>query len=104
MLSNLLAKSGKALHELIAPLRKYFSSGEINSKVSRAPGEILAEIREFCKDGHVFELDGVSAEYDRWWCNVRASNTEPLLRLIVEADTPELMEEKKEALLAIIRK
>ena len=103
MLSNLLAKSGKALHELIAPLRKYFSSGEINSQVSREPREILAEIKEFCRDGHVFELDGVSAEYDRWWCNVRASNTEPLLRLIVEADSRELMEAKRDELLAIIR-
>ena len=104
MLSNLLAKSGKKIHELVEPLRKYYASGEINSKVSRSTQEILAEIKEFCKDGHVFELDGVSAEYDTWWCNVRSSNTEPLIRLIVEADTPELMAEKRDALLAIIRK
>ena len=55
-------------------------------------------------DGHMFELDGISSEYDNWWFNVRASNTEPLLRLIVEADTPELMAEKRDELLAIIRK
>ena len=52
----------------------------------------------------MFELDGVSAEYEKWWCNVRASNTEPLIRLIVEADTPELMAVKRDELLAIIRK
>ena len=88
----------------MAPLRKYFSSGEVNSKVSRDTKEILSEIKEYCRDGHVFELDGVSAEYDNWWCNVRASNTEPLIRLIVEADTPELMTAKRDELLAIIRK
>ena len=104
MLANLIAKSGKKIHELVAPLRKYFSSGEVNSKVSRPTRDILDEIKAYCKDGHVFELDGVSAEYDRWWCNVRASNTEPLIRLIVEADTPELMAEKRDELLAIIRK
>ena len=104
MLTNLLAKSGKPLHELVKPLKKYYSSGEVNSKVSRDPKEILAEIKAHCADGHVFELDGVSAEYDKWWCNVRASNTEPLLRLIVEADTPELMASRRDELLAIIRK
>ena len=104
MLANLLAKSGKKIHELVAPLRKYFSSGEINSKVSGDPKAIMAEIKERYKDGHVFELDGVSVEFPDWWCNVRASNTEPLLRLIVEADTPDLMAAKKDELLAVIRK
>ena len=49
------------------------------------------------------ELDGISCEYPQWWFNVRASNTEPLLRLIVEADTRELMEAKRDELLAVIR-
>ncbi len=104
MLANLIAKSGKKIHELVAPLRKYASSGEINSKVSGDPKAIMAEIKERYSDGNVFELDGVSVEFPDWWCNVRSSNTEPLLRLIVEADTPELMEAKKAELLAIIRK
>ena len=104
MLANLLAKSGKKIHELVAPLRKYFSSGEINSKVNGDPRAIMAEIKERYKDGHVFELDGVSVEFPDWWCNVRASNTEPLLRLIVEADTPESMAARRDELLGIIRK
>ncbi len=104
MLANLLAKSGKKIHELVAPLRKYSSSGEINSKVSGDPKAILAEIKSRYSAGNIFELDGVSVEFPDWWCNVRSSNTEPLLRLIVEADTPELMESKKQELLAIIRK
>ena len=102
MLANLLCKTGKKASELVAPLRKYFSSGEINSKVADV-APILDEIRSRYADGNMFELDGVSVEYSNWWFNVRASNTEPLLRLIVEADTLELMESKKDELLAIIR-
>ena len=65
---------------------------------------ILDTIRVKYADGNLFELDGISVEYPTWWFNVRASNTEPLLRLIVEADTPELMAEKRDELLAIIRR
>ena len=64
---------------------------------------ILDTIRARYADGNMFELDGVSSEYPDWWFNVRASNTEPLLRLIVEADTLELMESKRDELLAVIR-
>ncbi len=103
MLANLICAKNRPLHELIAPLKKYFSSGEINSKVADV-APILAEIKAKYTDGNMFELDGVSVEYDRWWFNIRASNTEPLLRLIVEADTKELMETKRDELLAIIRK
>ena len=103
MLANLICAKNQPLHELIAPLKKYFSSGEINSKVADV-APILAEIKAKYTDGNMFELDGVSVEYDRWWFNIRASNTEPLLRLIVEADTKELMETKRDELLAIIRK
>ena len=102
MLANLICKKGVPVHELVAPLRKYVSSGEINSRVGD-PAKILAELKRRYADGHVFELDGVSVEYPDWWFNVRASNTEPLLRLIVEAATPEAMAEKRDALLAIIR-
>ena len=102
MLANLICKSGKKVSELVKPLRKYFSSGEINSKVADV-APILDEIRRRYADGNMFELDGVSSEYKNWWFNVRASNTEPLLRLIVEADTLELMEAKRDELLSIIR-
>ena len=103
MLANLICAKNCPLHELISPLKKYASSGEINSKVADVK-PILAEIKAKYADGHMFELDGISSEYADWWFNVRASNTEPLLRLIVEADTKELMEEKRDELLAIIRK
>jgi len=103
MLANLICAKNVPLHELISPLKKYASSGEINSKVADV-APILAEIKAKYADGHMFELDGISSEYENWWFNVRASNTEPLLRLIVEADTKELMEAKRDELLAIIRK
>ena len=102
MLANLICKTGKKVSDLVQPLRKYFSSGEINSKVADV-APVLDAIRSRYADGNMFELDGVSSEYSNWWFNVRASNTEPLLRLIVEADTLELMEAKRDELLAIIR-
>ena len=102
MLANLICAKNQPLHELIAPLRKYFSSGEVNSKVADVQ-PILDTIRQKYTDGKMFELDGISVEYSNWWFNIRSSNTEPLLRLIVEADTPELMAEKRDELLAIIR-
>ncbi|MBR2435752.1 MAG: phosphomannomutase/phosphoglucomutase [Lentisphaeria bacterium] len=102
-LANLLCKENRPVSDMVDPLRKkYFQSGEINSKVADVPA-ILNAIKAKYADGHMFELDGISVEYPTWWFNVRASNTEPLLRLIVEADTKEAMEEKRDALLALIR-
>ena len=86
----------------VQPLRKYFSSGEINSTVADVK-PILDAIRKKYADGNMYELDGISSEYPNWWFNVRSSNTEPLLRLIVEADTRQLMEEKRDELLKLIR-
>jgi phosphomannomutase len=103
-LANIVSKSDKPLSELIAPLRKYVASGEINTHVSRDPQVILAEIRAKYTDGRLFELDGVSVEYADWWFNVRCSNTEPLVRLNLEAKTQAQMESKRDELLAIIRK
>lgn len=101
-LANLICRKKKPVSELVAPLRKYFSSGEINSKVADVK-PILERIRTKYSDGHMFELDGISVEYSNWWFNVRSSNTEPLLRLIVEAKDKETMEEKRDELLKIIR-
>ncbi len=103
-LANIVSKSDKPLSALIAPLRKYVASGEINTRVSRDPKAILAEIRAAYADGHLFELDGVSVEYADWWFNVRCSNTEPLVRLNLEAKTRAVMEARRDEVLAIIRK
>ena len=101
-LANLICKTGRKVSELVAPLRKYFASGEINSKVADVPA-VLAKIKAKYSDGRMFELDGISVEYSDWWFNVRSSNTEPLLRLIVESKTKAQMEAKRDELLALIR-
>ncbi len=101
-LANLICRKNKPVSELVAPLRKYFSSGEINSKVADVKA-IMDKIRSKYSDGHMFELDGISSEYSNWWFNVRASNTEPLLRLIVEAADEKTMETKRDELLKLIR-
>ena len=101
-LANLICAKNQPVSNLVAPLRKYFSSGEINSKVADVK-IILDQIRKKYADGNMFELDGISSEYSDWWFNVRASNTEPLLRLIVEAKTANLMAEKRDELLKLIR-
>ena len=104
-LANMVSRTGKPLSELVAPLRKYFASGEINTHVSRDPKDILAEIRTiYGSAGKLIELDGVSVEFADWWFNVRCSNTEPLVRLNLEAKSPELMASKRDELLAIIRR
>ena len=103
MVMNLLADKNKKLSELVNPLRKYFQSSEINSEVKDKDAK-LKELEEIYKDANkILHLDGISIYYDDWWCNIRPSNTEPLLRLNVEANTKELMEEKTKELLAIIR-
>ncbi len=101
--ANIVSKSGKKLSELVAPMQRYFASGEINSEVTDT-ATVLDMIRnDYGKEGRLFELDGVSVEYNDWWLNVRSSNTEPLIRLNLEAKTKELMETKRDELLAKIR-
>ncbi|MBR0056762.1 MAG: phosphomannomutase/phosphoglucomutase [Kiritimatiellae bacterium] len=106
-LANIVSRSEKPLSELVAPLRKYFQSGEINSRVSRAPGDILEAVKaRYAGQGDLMELDGVTIdawERDGWWFNVRASNTEPLIRLNLEARTRPQMEAKRDEVLAFIR-
>ena len=102
-----MAETGKKLSELVAEIQKYHHSGEINNTVTDAP-EIMAKLKEKYKDGILSELDGIKVSYPDpdggtlWWFNVRSSNTEPLLRLNLEAKTKEMMEEKKAELLKII--
>ena len=99
---ELLSKSGKTLGQIISEIDPYFRSGEINSEVSDLR-EVIERISESYDDGKQDRLDGLTVEYDNWWFNVRPSNTEPLLRLNVEADTPEILKEKTDALLSLIR-
>jgi phosphomannomutase len=97
-----LSAEKRPLSEVLAPFRKYFDSGEINSRVDDQAGRIERLARAL-EDGTQDRLDGLTVEYQDWWCNVRASNTEPLLRLNVEARTPGLLAEKTAMMLDLIR-
>jgi phosphomannomutase len=97
-----LSASGGSLSARLAPYRRYWDSGEINSVVGDQAGKI-EELTTLLADGRQDRLDGLTVEYADWWCNVRPSNTEPLLRLNVEARSKELLDERTAALLAVIR-
>jgi phosphomannomutase len=106
LMLELMSKKGRSLHELLQPLReRYFISGEINMKLSGmdAVPARLADIASHYADGRQYTLDGLSVEYDDWHFNVRPSNTEPLLRLNLEATTQTLMERKRDEVVGIIR-
>jgi phosphomannomutase len=98
-----IGQEGRRLSEILAPLRaRYHISGEINSRVADVP-RALARIEERYRDGRITKLDGISVDYDDWHFNVRASNTEPLLRLNLEAKTPADMQKRRDELLALVR-
>jgi phosphomannomutase len=98
-----LSASKKTLSELLAPLNRYVSSGEINTKVSDPQGAVNFVRESFKQDYAIDELDGVTVTGPDWWFNVRPSNTEPLLRLNVEAKTPERMKQVRDQVLALFR-
>lgn len=101
---ELVSIEGKPLSELLKPLDKGVRSGEINSVVNDVQGKLKALEEKFGKDAEsVDHLDGITVDYGDWWFNVRPSNTEPLLRLNVEANNRELMKQKRDEVLAVIR-
>lgn len=104
-LLDLLSKAKQTLEETIDQYEeRYHISGEINSKVPDVKAKI-AEIKEkyASQANEVIEIDGITCEMGDWRFNVRGSNTEPLIRLNLEAKTPELMEEKRDEILSLIR-
>jgi phosphomannomutase len=106
LILELMSKKGQSLHDLLKPLNaKYFISGEINTKL-KSMADVPAKLDQIAAkfgDAHQMHMDGLSVEYDDWHFNVRPSNTEPLLRLNLEATTPTLMAEKRDEVLALIR-
>lgn len=102
LIGNLVSTSGKPLSEHVAPLLRYSCSGEVNSTVSD-PLAVFERLREAFPAGQLTELDGLSIEFDDWWFNVRRSNTEPLVRLNLEANNAALMESRRDQVLSIIR-
>jgi len=106
LMLELMSKKNQSLHQLVQPFReKYFISGEINTKVASmadVPTK-LAAIESHYKDATLARLDGLSVDYPDWHFNVRPSNTEPLLRLNLEAATRAQMEQKRDEVLSLIR-
>jgi phosphomannomutase len=100
---ELLGRENKKFSQLVASLReRYHISGEINSKVADVP-RALARLEESYRDARIEKMDGINVDYDDWHFNVRGSNTEPLLRLNLEAYSKEAMERRRDEVLALIR-
>ena len=104
LMLELISKRGQKLSEILAPYRsRYFITGEINTPVADVALK-LQELKErYASEGRISHLDGISVDADDWHFNVRPSNTEPLLRLNLEARSEELMERKRDEVLGLIR-
>jgi phosphomannomutase len=106
LMLELMSKKGQSLHQLLEPLRaRYFISGEINTtlpSMDAVPAK-LEQLAAKYADARQYTLDGISIEYADWHFNVRPSNTEPLLRLNLEATTAEQMVRKRDEVIALIR-
>jgi phosphomannomutase len=104
MMLELISRDGRKLSEILAPFRaKYFITGELNAPVADVALK-LQELKErYSSEGEISHLDGISVVADDWHFNVRPSNTEPLLRLNLEARSQELMERKRDEVLGIIQ-
>ncbi len=103
MVLNQLSQDNVSLKETADALRVYYGTGEINFQVEDKAG-IMTKVEQKYADGKIDHLDGVTVTYPDWWVNVRPSNTEPYLRMCLEADTPELMQQKRDEMFAILGK
>jgi phosphomannomutase len=101
LIMNLMAKEDKSLSQLVAEVSKYFHSGELNFHVT-AHRELFDHMMQKYRDGNLTTLDGVKITFPDWWFSLRASNTEPLVRLNLEASSKELLDAKKDELTKVI--
>jgi phosphomannomutase len=104
LLVEILRNSGKKLSELVSAHAVYAHSGEINSVITRTPEEIYADIKSKYPDAQFHTKDGLSVECDDWWCNIRPSATDPVLRLNLEANNHKLRDELVTEVLELIRR
>jgi phosphomannomutase len=96
-----LSRTDEPFSKILAPLRRYPTTGETNFEVADKDG-LIEKIAAAFPDARQDRLDGITVEYPTWWCNVRKSNTEPLLRLVMEADDAATFAKAKAHLLAIL--
>ena len=97
-----ISLQNQPVSDIVKPFQKYFHSGEINSEVDD-PDKKMKLIEEKYSDAGISDLDGITVTYDDFWFNVRKSNTEPKIRLNLEAKTQQLMEQKRDEVLNLIR-
>jgi phosphomannomutase len=100
---NLLALKKTPLSQLVRPLQKYVQSGEINIKVKDAK-RVFRDLEETYKDGQQTHLDGLTVTYPHWWFNLRESHTEPVVRLVIEAEDEQTLQQEQDRLLTLIKK
>jgi len=98
-----ISRQSKPLSEIVAPYKVYFHSGEVNMKVTDVK-TVLDKIAQHYSNLDINRLDGISVTDNDWWFNIRGSNTEPLVRLNLEAKSQKLMEQKRDEVLSIITK
>lgn len=99
---NLLRQEGRSLSQLVQPLERYARTGEVNFHVANKE-EVIAALAEKFGHGKVDFVDGITVEFADWWFNVRPSNTEPLLRLVMEARDPGVLSQRRKEVEAVIR-
>jgi phosphomannomutase len=98
---NILGAENTPASKRVAPLRRFSASGEINFEVEEKEA-MMKELARKYSQGQVDDLDGVTVQFKEWWFNVRPSNTEPLLRLNVEAKSPEMLDERLDELKSLL--
>ena len=103
LILELLKETKSPLSSLVAEVKKYHQSGEINSKINKTPDEIYAALKAKFSDADFETQDGLSIITPEWWCNIRPSANDPVMRLNLEAIKETLMEEMRDQILAIIR-
>lgn len=101
VLLQIISKDGRKISEIVKELSPYVKSPELNFKIDDKEA-VLEKVKQKYADGKQDYLDGVTVEYKDWWFNVRPSNTEPVMRLTIEADTKEILAEKQKQLTALI--
>jgi phosphomannomutase len=99
---SLVSRKKETFSEILKPYQKYFNSGELNFEIAD-PNETIERLKNEFADGRKYFIDGLTVEYDDWWFNIRASQTEPVVRITVEADNKELLEEKTKLILSFVK-
>ena len=102
LLQNLGARQPGPLSRLVDPFRRVLSTGEMNFRV-RDTKSVFTKIKAQYRGAEISRLDGMTVEFPDWWFNIRASNTEPLVRVSLEANTEELLLEKKKEIEKLLR-